>query len=340
MSLCSLPTAAFLLVLTCSVQALPLVDRRCFISEGATASFLIVSSPPACTYAADDIPSLLNAKTLYWNNAAWSLARYRASTLESNNRAPAATEPTFYPSRLEGYHSIRYKFDKASFPQGRKILSIRTAGAGLGTCLILPNVGYNPSAHAIHFIRGGKQDLVYEDLAYNIPRRFEAFWPEAKVMAVQTNGSNNAQSNNLGMKCLVTGDGCTSNVNPSLHLPASRVAIDFDAPTRRSGRMTQSTDVTMLESNTQSFEDEFFVERSYSQYNVNQDLQTFYKEVTSLKRLNDSVDGKTRVAAFLPKYIKNIDGNTEDGYDENEAVAMYDYKFELSSIDDSEAASL
>ena len=73
---------------------------------------------------------------------------------------------------------------------------------------------------------------------------------------------------------------------------------------------------------------------------MNQDLQTFYKEVTSLKRLNDSVDGKTRVAAFLPKYIKNIDGNTEDGYDENEAVAMYDYKFELSSIDDSEAASL
>jgi hypothetical protein len=279
---------------------------------------------------------------MYWNGPSWPLARYRASTLQqSNNQEPAAAEPTFYPDWLEGYHAITYKFDKASFPQGKKILSLRAAGAGLGTCMVLPNVGYNPPVHATHFLRGGKQDLVYEDLAYNVPRRFEAFWSEAKVLAVQTNGNDIVQSNNLGMKCLVSGDGCTSDVNPRLHLPASRVAIDFDAPTRRSGRIIQSTDVTMSKCTTQSFEDAYFVDRIYSQYNINQDLQTFYKEVTSLQRLGDSIDGRIRVAAFLPKYIKNIDANTaEDQYDENEAVAMYDYKFILSSIDDNEAAIL
>jgi hypothetical protein len=105
---------------------------------------------------------------MYWNGPSWPLARYRASTLQqSNNQEPAAAEPTFYPDWLEGYHAITYKFDKASFPQGKKILSLRAAGAGLGTCMVLPNVGYNPPVHATHFLRGGKQDLVYEDLAYN-----------------------------------------------------------------------------------------------------------------------------------------------------------------------------
>lgn len=330
---------ALVVFLAYNVQALQLpTNRRDFVAGCTAATCLTL---PLTSYGAiddGDLAAQLDAKTLYWNGPSWPSARYATSSLQSNNQAPAADRPTFYPIWLDGYHAIKYKFDNASFPQGRKILSIRTAGAGLGSCLSLPNVGYNPSVYAIHFTRDDKQDAVYEDLAYNIPRRFEAFWPEAKVLAVQTNGN---QSGNLGMKCLVTGEGCSLDVNPNLHLPSSRVAIDFDAPTRRSGRMTQSTDVTMLNCSTQSSSNTFIVSRSYSQYNINQDLQTFYKEIISLERLEDSIVGKIHVAAFLPRYIKDIDGTgAGDEYNENEAVAIYSYKIRLISIDEAEAANL
>ena len=68
---------------------------------------------------------------------------------------------------------------------------------------------------------------------------------------------------------------------------------------------------------------------------------------------NDVVVGKIRVAAFLPYYIKERDttnynkkggngGSTSirDSYNENEAVAIYDYRFSLNRIDESEAASM
>ena len=310
-------------------------SRRGFIAECTAATCL--SSSPLPTYAADDMASLLDAKTVYWNGPTWSSTRYRASTLQSSTGSqniPAATQPTFYPLWLEGYHAIQYKFIGASFPQGRSVLSLRVAGAGLGTCMSLPNVGYNPSMHAIHFIEDdNRHQAVYEDLAYNTPRRFEAFWPEAKVTAVQTGG---------GMKCLVSGDGCSLGMNPKLHSPASRVTLEFDAPTRRSGRLIQSTDVTMLNCSTQVSDNGYYTIKSYSQYNLNQDLQTFYKEITSWRRnKDDEIVGKTRVAAFLPRYVKDMDTNTgRVEYDENESVALYDYKMKLTNIDEAQAANL
>lgn len=318
-------------VITNDTQALHIAtSRRGFIGTAT------LSSLPLSTSATGDIANLLDAKTMYWNGPPWSSARYRASTLQSstgNQNIPAAAQPAFYPLWLEGYHAIQYKFVGAFFPQGRSVLSLRVAGAGLGTCMSLPNVGYNPSMHAMHFIKDdNRHQAVYEDLAYNTPRRFEAFWPEAKVTAVQTDG---------GMKCLVTGDRCSLEMNPKLHSPASRVTLEFDAPTRRSGRLLQSTDVTMLDCSTQDLDDVYITMKVYSQYNLNQDLQTFYKEITSWQRNNDEIVGKTRVAAFLPRYIKDMDANTgRIEYDDNESVALYDYKMKLMSIDEAEAASL
>ena len=59
------------------------------------------------------------------------------------------------------------------------------------------------------------------------------------------------------------------------------------------------------------------------------------------------------MAAFLPYYIKemdttkynNIGGNggstsIRDSYNENEAVAIYDYRFSMNRIDELEAASM
>lgn len=292
--------------------------------------------------ATENVASLLGAKTLCWSGRSWSTARYRASTLQSTEykqNAPVAAEATFYPPWFGGYHAIKYKFIGASFPQGRKVLLLQTAGAGLGTCMSLPNVGYNPPVHAIHFIcdRGA----VYEDLAYNWPRRFEAFWPDAKVLSVQTNGGREQVGSDLSAKCFVTGEGCTSEVNQSLHFPASRVAMDFNAPARGGGRLTQSTDITIIDCSTEILTDVCNTVRSFSQYNINQDIQTYYKEIISWQKLDDSIIGKIRVATFLPYYVRGMDvRDVADKYDENQAVALYDYKMTLASIDQSEAASL
>lgn len=252
----------------------------------------------------------------------------------------------------------------------------------MGTCISLPNIGYNPAAaHAVHFIQSdnagddGAGNGVYEDLAYNIPRKFESFWPESKVLAIQTNGgegssttttTNTNWKNALTPKCRVTGEGCSADINPNLHLPSSRVAIDFDGPTRRGGRLIQSSDVTMLDTTgvttTQYNPDQdtggtFYITKTYSQYNRNQDLQTFYREISSFQRLGNGdnvgggIVGKIRVAAFLPYYIKEMDATTTNKgngggsvgaitYNENEAVAIYDYKVLLKSIDEIEAATM
>ena len=269
----------------------------------------------------------------------------------------------------------------------------RTAGVGLGTCLGLPNVGYSPqSSFPVHFIskkNDGEQDndhAVYEDLAYNIPRKFEFFWPQSKVLAVQTDGNNsrsrdyrnddNSNNNNdLSPKCFVNGNGCKLNENPNLHSPSTRFVMDFEAPTRRSGRLTQSSDISLLDTvysysdgmikkmknsdndvlhNDDQGDKPFYVaSNTYSQYNRNQDLQTFYKEIISLEKrmiengpLSSSISndydviGKVRVAAFLPMYINNLDSSTGGNYDEGQAVALYDYDIKMKKIEDFEAANI
>jgi hypothetical protein len=289
------------------------------------------------------ISSLLEENNVSWldSGPAWKENRYRTTTLSaSNNAAPPSGKPTYYPEWMEGYWSATYKFKGASFPQGRSIISLRIPGAGLGTCLELPNVGYNPSTFPSHFMK--KQDLVYEDLAYNVPRRFEAFWPDSKVLSVNVGQSDH--SSTLTPKCFLTGDGCAQEENPLLHSPSSRYAINFDGPTRRGGRLTQASDVTILDSIIGgSASGAFAVSKNISQYNVNQELQTFYKVITSFERVKNSRDlvlGRVRVAAFLPLYIKEMDSGSFSSYDENAAVALYDYKIVLKKIDENEAATL
>jgi len=64
--------------------------------------------------------------------------------------------------------------------------------------------------------------------------------------------------------------------------------------------------------------------------------------------------GKIRVAAFLPMYIRDMDSSSSNSgstssnnrleagsdYDEKEAVAIYDYKFFMKGVDETEAASI
>lgn len=194
-----------------------------------------------------------------------------------------------------------------------------------------------------------KKLSVYEDWAYNFPRHYESFWPQSKVTSVQTNGQMDDDSINnlLSPKCFVTGDGCTISENPSLHLPSSRYVMDFEAPTRRSGRLVQSTDVALIDSIAgMNFDgSKYLTCRTFTQYNLNQDLQTFYKEVISLHSDDgdERISGKVRVAAFLPYWVKEMDGmdeNLADAYDENEAVALYDYDIRMQRIDSNEAAMI
>lgn len=335
-----------------SLNSLSKSNRRQFVADGV-ASIISTAAPYYPAFADDnfdenkDIASLLDAKTIDWNGPVWTAARYRSSTLQQtssstmNYAPPAMNKPIFYPDWMEGYFKTSYKFKGASFPQGRKILTLRTPGAGLGTCLSLPNIGYNPPTFPIHFIRNSNAQ-VYEDLTYNVPRIFEAFWTQAKVLGIQTNYfvDNNGVSNDLTPKCLVLGDRC---ISPNLRSPSTRVAIDFNGPTRGGGRLIQSTDVTILDASVQSnIADTYYTTKTFSQYNVNQDLQLFYREVTSLRRNeNDAIDGKVRVAAFLPTYIRGMDADSgDDSYDDNKAIAIYDCNILLQNIDETEAATL
>ncbi len=273
------------------------------------------------------------------------------------------------------------------------MLSLRTAGAGLGTCLKLPNVGYSPPPFVARYFSMNTNDsnvdtndgydeyglLIYEDLAYNTPRLFEAFWSDSKVLAVQTNGydcdnsrncnedngGRNADINNtfmsrnrqLSPKCFVDGNGCTTTENPNLHLPASRLVMDFEGPTRRSGRLTQSSDITLVDSdaaygyksNTDSggmtLPSALVQTASYVQYNINQDLQTFFREIKFLEKTvdkngNTELVGKVRVAAFLPRFVKEMDSSDTEGYYETNAIALYDYDVKMTSIEERDAISM
>ena len=344
-------------------------QRRRFILKGGAAAGAALSTtlPTQSAYALDlesadatydfrKTLDQLDAKTISWTNSdetlSWSKSRYRASSLSSNseNYAPPAVSPIFYPTWMEGYWSITYKFNKASFPQGRKILSLRTAGAGLGTCLSLPNIGYNPPPLSARFLFSNtKSDAnfnVYEDLSYNTPRRFEAFWPESKVLSVQTNGSPNRDTSSakLTSKCFVTGDGCSASENPNFLSPASRILMDFNGPTRRAGRLTQSCDTTLVGSSFGMSGEAFVANKSFSQYNASQSLQTFYKEIASFQKKDEAgsiITGRIRVAAFLPKNIKELDGGSDtNNYDEDKAIAIYDYKYSMKKIEDFEASSM
>ena len=365
--------------------------RRDFIIHGSIDAILYHYFYPSPAFAIDGattLPSsssldLFDSKTIYWDGPAWSICRYGTSTLSSSDKSngnrsnvPPASVPIAYPDWLEGYYAIKYKFITASFPQGRNILSLRTAGAGLGSCLSLPNVGYSPpSSHTLNFIKNNEENsaIVYEDLAYNIPRKLESFWPQTKVLAVQTNGSSSSSINNaknhdvtsdgsynksMTPKCLVTGEGCDQINNPNLHSPSSRVAIEFNGPTRQGGALKQSCDVTLLDCSermNRSGNEFYMTNKIYSQYNIDNDLQTFYREIMTFERRRENdnkevVVGKIRVAAFLPYYMKEMDitnynkkdGSTSirDSYNENEAVAIYDYRFFMNRIDELEAASM
>ncbi len=66
--------------------------------------------------------------------------------------------------------------------------------------------------------------------------------------------------------------------------------------------------------------------------------QSLYPEITSLQRADDKIVGKIRVAAFLPRYIKQIGGG-RSGYEyDDEAVALYNYGMLMKSIE-TEASS-
>jgi hypothetical protein len=332
----STTSVVFFLAIADSCSSLLVSDRREFVSSSILST--LISSSLDNTAAVDDsrlfqdIQSELDSKNVRWNlpttddeassiGVDWSQLRYGSSTLTGRARAPTpSSAPTHFP--LEGHWLTTYRFQKASYPLGRDKLTLRVPGAGLGTCLALPNVGFNPSPFATHFTEGG-----YEDVAYNAPRRLEAFWPQAKVTSGQT-----ARGTELSPKCLVTGEGCTTEENAQLHAPSTRLALEFSGPTRSGPSRTQGMDVTLLQCSSVQKRNEFVCSRSFCQFNIQQDLQTFYKEIISLDSSDpENVLGRIRVAAFLPSSESALT------YDDSLALALYDYKVTLQSIDQEEA---
>ena len=77
--------------------------------------------------------------------------------------------------------------------------------------------------------------------------------------------------------------------------------------------------------------------KQFVQYNVQQDLQAYYKEICSFRRVADdsesqTIEGKMRVAAFLPHILQGTDGNDPPKHDERLALALYDYRITLKRL--------
>jgi len=122
----------------------------------------------------------------------FSKLRYSTSSLSTKEAAVPESTCTSLPPLpfwMEGHWLAIYKFDGVSFPNGRDQITLTLPGAGLGTCAVLPNVGANPAPFVQRFLSSGSSfeskkgegtRFVVEDVAYNLPRKFEGFWPAAK----------------------------------------------------------------------------------------------------------------------------------------------------------------
>ena len=175
---------------------------------------------------ADNLAAQLNGGDVRWER---SVPRFSTSTLASSGKGGPTPEapPLSYPAWLEGEWNTKYVFTKAQFPQGRGILSLRVPGAGLATCLAIPNVGKSPFPFRQRYLPSRGGGTCYPDLAYNYPRLLEAFWSEAHTSYVQVGASS---------KCMDTGDGCDG---PELHAPSCTFTLCFSGPSRAGPRVEQ-----------------------------------------------------------------------------------------------------
>lgn len=372
---------AFVSINFSGIVSLDLNSRREVLHAPAKASSVVlgltfpgIKSPTSGDVSAEellswDIESMINSRP--GGSVNWQSCRYGTSTLETRGQLPTLPPPsplpTLFPHWMSGYWLANYQFEKVRFPQGRKELSLRLPGVGQGTCLSIPNVGVSPPEHCLCFLEtkgspsipGTSSNLAsYEDVAYNIPRRYESFCPGSKVTAIQTGPVGAATFASpallLTPKCFVTGEGCSSDVNPLLHEPSTRVRMDLIGPTKRGSRTSQTVDVTLLKTEssfvnnegTESQGGSFLTSRHYVQYNVEQELQTYYREFISLEQEMLSspkdrlVKGKLRVAGFLPRAIQGADnGNSISSYDDALASIVIDYRITLQPIDEIEASS-
>ena len=273
-----------------------------------------------------------------WTPTSRDFSQLRYSTSSLSSKESIIPEPTckhlpYLPSWMEGHWLTTYKFDGASFPNGRDKISLALPGAGLGTCAVLPNVGANPAPFVQRFQNSGSdiETFIVEDAAYNLPRKFEGFWPAAKVNSVRV--STSSKTIEMGPSCLVTGEGCSLEENPGLHgRYATRCQIEFEGPTRRGGFRTQHFDLSMVDSISTTAspsterDNEFLMARSFVQYNQEQELTSYYRELVSYEEEgNGTIKGRTTVAAFLPS--------------STQAIALYNYMTTMKTITEEEAAT-
>ena len=295
------------------------------------------------------------SRPIEWSPTSKDFSNMRYSTSSLSTKETLVPEPSiktlpYLPSWIEGHWLITYKFDGVSFPNGRDKVSLVLPGAGLGTCAALPNVGVNPSPFVQRFGNGSLfesndddndngpgEPFVVEDVAYNLPRKFEGFWPEAKVSSVRV--STSATNTNMGPACHITGEGCSRKENPDLHgRYATRCQMEFQGPTRRGGLRTQHLDLSMVDYSSTSTmntpvsgnsnDEEFLMARSFVQYNQEQELTSYYREFVSYEKEqsklpNGKLKGRTCVAAFLPS--------------SQQAVAVYKYSMKMYAITAEEA---
>jgi hypothetical protein len=121
--------------------------------------------------------------------------------------------------------------------------------------------------------------------------------------------------------------------------------MQFEGPTRQGGFVGQEIDLSVVDQESAcSYRDDevsaFVLRRKYAQFNVYQGVNSFFQEYTLLSRRrhdNGTIKGQIRVAAFLPTADNN---RVAAAYDDSQAIAIYDYKVEMTAISSDETAAM
>eukprot|EP00957_Ditylum_brightwellii_P166324 12662025-Ditylum_brightwellii.AAC.2 len=303
---------------------------------------------------ATSIQSELTGKDVYWKkDINGIIPHFSTSTLDTRNRQRVPepqNSPHLYPSWMNGDWNVKYTFQNAVFPQGRRALSLRVPGAGIATCMALPNVGWTTKfAFQQRYLEVPKpmsELSCYPDVAFNVPRLLEVFWTEGHTTYISVGPSSSSL-----VKCFDTGDGCTIEENPSLHSPSTFYEIGFSGPTRRNNGERAEQRVECLtyrsesaippatsngESKKGNDASIYYTAEDVIQFNAGAGLEGRYRVISAWeKQGNEEVIGTVRVAAFLPAVaVEEAEDGSGDKVKTDQAVALYDYRVTMSKSDE------
>ena len=291
----------------------PTLDRRCFLADVLGSAALVsiggptsAAAPPSAERlqrfgSAVRAPATPDIPISSWGES-WS-----ATCSWSPKLAPIESQAPL-PAWLAGRWRVTSKLDSVDFPIGRKFITESMPGVRMVSILPLPNIGNTPNFELEY--ASGASGSVVPSRGANVAATLEAFWPDAKVVDIET---------------------------PSI----GRVLLRYESPTRTRGKLAQSVDVRLCSSEggplvpaASPADGEWVTSEVWQQDNLEQGTRGEYLVLSSFRREQPAADGdrptvvrcRQRIAAFLQP--------TDGAYFEalGKPAALYDYSFVLTRM--------